>query len=208
MIPASTEIQNTFSDVRTAYRLLHDYQRLVLDSVSYLSNQLGLRYVGGWPKFSAVSPRRGSGGLDYWAWDWLNLIAYDFHFLGSLETEDDLGFSAFLISDTGYFCSDNDKPEKTDTTSFLPANKSRSLIGFIMSMGDWEAGYMEDAEAMKVFIEQDGKIIKPYARDGTFSCCFDLERLVSEPAVNELIDELIQRANQAGIPLKRRDFKE
>lgn len=207
MNPTPEQIEATFLDVRNAYRLLHDYQRMVMDGVKFLGNQLGLRYEGGWPKFSGVSPRAGGGTLDHWAWDWLNFVAYDFHFSNLAQEGSELPFSVLLISDTGFFCSDRKYVEATDTRTFLPAENSNTKVGFVLSSGEWQPDFMSDREAMKVFIEEGGRLMEPYNKPGILGKCYGLERLMSAESTNQLIDELILEANAACIPLKRQDFR-
>jgi hypothetical protein len=203
MKPPSSAIDSALLDVRKAYRLLHDYQRMVLDAVTYLGNQLGLTYAGGWPKFSAATPRRGGGKLDNWAWDWLNMMEYDFHFTRDLAGGKTLSLSMLLISDTGYFCSHQKSPQQTETADFLPPEESQTKIGFVISATDWKPEFMEDREAMKIFIETGGELPDAFRWKGIVTRCYDLARLMSEESTNALIDELISAAKKAGVALER-----
>ncbi|MDC0302682.1 hypothetical protein OAL23_00780, partial [bacterium] len=111
MTPSKAEIDSLLIDVRKSYRLLHNYQRLVLDSLKYIGNQLNMPYRGGWTIFCGNQARNGKGCLDQWAWDWLGMYAYEFRF--DLRHDNDRGIeipegdfvtvAASVISDTGYF---------------------------------------------------------------------------------------------------------
>jgi hypothetical protein len=199
-------IENAFLDVRNAYRLLHDFQRMVLDAVAFIGSQFGLTYDGGWPKFSATTPRGGHGKLDCWAWDWLNLMQYEFYFFRELGRGKELWFSVILVSDTGYFSSKSETLQKTDVADFLPAEQARTMVGFIMStreLNQWKPEFQGDRAAMRSFVEKGGKLPPKFAAPGFVTKCYDAGRLMSEASTSALIDELIVVANGAGIPLER-----
>ena len=196
-------IEAALLDVRKAYRLLHDYQRMVMDALDYVGTQFGLTYLGGWPKFSGAMPRPGRGGLDYLAWDWLNMMAYDFHFTREIEEGKTLMVSMLLISDTGYYCSKEEALEQIDPADFLPLEQSGTKIGFVISVKEWRPEFMEDRAAMRAFIETGGKLPSEFEGKGIVTRCYDLARLMSEDSTNGLIDELIAVAKKAHIPLQR-----
>lgn len=199
-----TPFPTVMQDVRRAYRLLHDYQRMVLDGVAYLGKQMGLTYVGGWPKFSSVTPRAGKGGLQtHWAWDWLNLMQHDFHFQLLEEKTVRAHVSMLLISDTGYFFSERDHLVKTDVADFLPAEKSQTLLGFIIARETWGyMGFMEDREGMRKFI-LNGEL-PPHLRElGMIGLCYDLAELETEAKASVLADKVVAKASAAGVPLSR-----
>lgn len=191
-------------DVRKAYRLLHDYQRLVLDAVNYIGRQLELDYVGGWPKFSDATPRPGKGSFDCWAWDWLNFMEYDFHFTKTTSDNRTIYFSALLISDSGYFSSPDTNEDATDTSNFLPAEQSQSLLGIVMCHSDWPAPlFMEDRAEMKRFIETKGELPPDLTAAGVVAKCFPLTRLATESEASRLVDEIVLFAKSHKIPLSR-----
>src|SRR5206468_2434303 len=80
-------------------------------------------YKGGYPYFSDCAPREGKGSLDDWAWDWLNLMFYEFHFQRETAKEQWLNLSIWLFSDTGYFISDERTREQTDVSTFVPVER-------------------------------------------------------------------------------------
>jgi len=203
--PSSAKIDQALLDVRKAYRLLHDYQRMVLDAVNYIGKQFGLSYKGGLSKFSNAAPRDDKGRLDLCAWDWLNMVFYEFYFRP--EGEDDntsLRFSVLLISDTGYFCAEEETLAKANVAGYLPPDQSSTKVGFILSDHRWDAfSFTENKNAMKTFIEKGGELPAEYAAKGIYGICVDLARLSSEEKTNALLDELVVFAQANGIPLKR-----
>jgi hypothetical protein len=201
-------IEATLLEVRKAYRLLHDYQRLVLDSVDYVGKQLGFEYAGGYSKFSATAPGQGKGQLKCWAWDWLNMVQYEFHFTRGGEGGGLWRFSILLISDTGYFCSTSDEAQKRDIDSFLPLEESATKVGFLLSAREWPApAFMRDKEGMKRFIERDGEMPPEHVAAGVVSGCWSLARLASEEEASRLVDEIVLRARANNIPLQRVEKK-
>ena len=94
-------IKDTLQEARKAYRFLYDYQKRILDLVSYIGGKYGFRYRGGYSKFSNSSPRDGKGNLGNWAWDWLNLYFYEFNFepKRQVKTPFILQFSYLMIQD-------------------------------------------------------------------------------------------------------------
>jgi len=201
---SGAKIEHALLDVRKAYRLLHDYQRMVLDAVNYIGKQFGASYGGGYAKYSAVTPRDGKGHLDCCAWDWLNMVLYEFFFTQKLEGDNLLRFSILIISDTGYFCAEDKALEKTNVAGYIAPDRSLTKVGFIISGKEWpDLSFMEDKATMKMFIENDGEIPVELAASGILGKCVDLARLASEEETNVLLDELVVLAQANGIPLKR-----
>lgn len=194
-------------DVRRAYRLLHDYQRMVLDAIHYLGRQLELPYIGGWPKFSDRPPTERAArpdDLQRWAWDWLNFYLYDFHFRRDTPDGASIYFSILLISDTGFFLSEAPDASETQTADFLPSERSQTLIGVIMSAKDWPGPqFMETRERVKTFIETGGELHKDQIDAGLVAKCYPLSRLSSEASASQLVDEIVLFAKSQGIPLSR-----
>jgi hypothetical protein len=198
---SASKIESALLDVRRAYRLLHEYQRLVLDAVDYIGKEFGLTYVGGWPKFSHATPREGTGQLSNWAWDWLNMVLYEFHFRKTLPDGSRLRFSVLLISDTGYFCAPDDRLEKTRVSGYLPAAKSATKLGFFLSVKEWDVEIVGDKAAMRRFIETGGELPAIFAAKGILGKCVDLANIASEEKTQALLEEIAAFAKSGGIPL-------
>jgi hypothetical protein len=202
-------MEAVFLDVRKAYRLLHDYQRLILDAVNYMGRQLGLEYVGGWPKFSDRPPterKQKPDDLTRWAWDWLNFMEYDFHFQQVISETSTIHFSVLLISDSGFYCALDSDCDETETIKFLPAEQSESLLGIVMCHNDWpNPDFMQDRKGMKTFIETRGELPPDLAAAGVVAKCFPLIRLAGESEATQLVDEIVLLAKSHKIPLSRID---
>jgi hypothetical protein len=122
-------INDILLNVRKAYRLLFEYQKRILDLVSFIGGSFGFSYRGGYPKFSNPSPQKGKGNLNNWSWDWLNMYCYQFAF-GSKKTNDTtIAFAVVLINDTGYYQSNNTKQiHQTNVSAFDRVENSQSKL--------------------------------------------------------------------------------
>jgi hypothetical protein len=201
------DLQPALLDVRRAYRLLYNYQRAAMDAASYIGNKLGFKYEGGYPKFSSGPPRAGGGSFQHWAWDWLNMVLYEFHFRREEEGEPHLKMSMFLISDTGYFCSKQEAPDKRNVAAFLPAEESRTMVGFLLSPSPWlGTKFLDSKEEMKAFIEES-KLPEVYRAHGVYAACHDFSRICDEASTDELIKELVAGAERANILIQCVDHK-
>lgn len=147
----SNNIDKTLLEVRKAYRLIYDFQSKILDLISFIGGSYKQNYEGGWCKFSNPSPKDGKGDLNNWAWDWLNMYYYEFHFkrtvLDKLEIEADnhakgyLHFSVFLVADTGYFeeKQNNTQLNENDIYNFKNVESSKTKLIFVVGKNKWEA---------------------------------------------------------------------
>jgi hypothetical protein len=127
------------TEVRKSYRLLYDYQKRILDLVDFIGKKYGLIYDGGYPKFSHVAPRNGRGNLNLWAWDWLNMYYYEFHFSNKKSRNDTIFFSIFLLNDNGFFKSHHDnKINKTSVSKFSGIEDSESELIFVVGKNLWD----------------------------------------------------------------------
>lgn len=204
MTSYSSEVTQALIDVRNAYRLLHDYQRAVLDAVRYIGAQLGFAYAGGYPNFSDCTPREGKGSLDNWAWDWLNLYFHDFHFVRNKEGDEALNLSIWLFSDTGFYASEHPSPDETDITTFAKAEESGTKIGFILYR-HWrkEYNFIEDDEAVRSFLKRNGELPQLLKEAGICAMIRDFSFIVGQESTDALLDELVQFGQTNGFLISR-----
>lgn len=133
-----SNIKSTLLEARKAYRYLYDYQKRILDLISFISGKYSFNYKGGWPKFSANSPKNGKGNLGLWAWDWLNLYFYEFNFETKIINNENIYFSIFVLNDTGYYDALNvNGADKIDTNSFTSVEDSESKLIFVAGKNMW-----------------------------------------------------------------------
>ncbi|HKW28845.1 MAG TPA: hypothetical protein VJT54_05885 [Verrucomicrobiae bacterium] len=202
---STAKIDEALLDVRKAYRLLHDYQRMALDAAKYIGTQLELTYVGGYPCFSKCAPRDGKGSLDNWAWDWLNLMFYEFHFHREITKDQWINLSIWLFSDTGYFISDDRARNQTDVNTFLPVDKAGTKVGFLLYR-DWKQEYYrlrDNEEYLRRFLEHEGELPELLKDGGVLGTCCDFSQLADEASTEAVIDGLVRLAQDGKLPLNR-----
>jgi len=134
------DLNNGLIEVRKAYRLLYDYQKRILDLMSFIGGSFNREYNGGYPKFSGSGPNNGRGKLDLWAWDWLNMYYYEFNFRQKTVKSATQYFSIFLVTDTGYFQVKQESDIlKTKLSSFEIPERSQSKLIFVIGDNLWDA---------------------------------------------------------------------
>jgi hypothetical protein len=103
---------------------------LVLDVMKVIGDLTSREYYGGWSKFSDPGPGNGKGALDRWAWDWLNMYCYEFHF-GTVPIGDNkIAFSVWLVSDSGFY--DEESGDKRNLESFSSVENSTTKLVFVI----------------------------------------------------------------------------
>jgi hypothetical protein len=198
------QFEGVLVDVRKAYRLLHDYQRLILDAMKYIASQLGLAYDGGFPRFSGRTPGGNNTDLDLWAWDWLNMLWWEFHF-SSRPKEGHPYLSICLLSDTGRFESENDHVDiqKTDTFHNITASKSKLLFKATNRFEEWDwnfPDYRDDAILRQL---TSGNPAIYHKEKQVFTACCDVSCLCNSESVDATLKDFVEKAqNYVAMSLK------
>lgn len=197
------EIKRTLLEARKAYRFLYDYQKRILDLVSFIGGKYGFRYKGGYSKFSNSSPKDGKGLLTNWAWDWLNLYYYEFNFEPMQIGTDKIHFSVFVLNDTGYFDARNEKEaNKINTSSFRSVEESESKLIFVVGKNMWngwgmnwdEPAFLSQTSGDKLAGE-DKMVFKHYSleefenEEKAMACIRDFEKFCTGQGVNFKVKE-------------------
>lgn len=199
------QFEDVLVDVRKAYRLLHDYQRLVLDSMKYIASQLGMHYNGGWPKFSGITPCGNNKDLDKWAWDWLNMLWWEFHFM-SRPRENNPYLRICLLSDTGSFESESGRVDSTRTDTFDNVKASKSKLLFIADKHSEESNW-------KFPDYWDGTVLRELTHNNPakyhdekkiiFTACYDVSRLCNTESVDAMLRDFIEKSGgDIGLSIK------
>lgn len=184
-------------DVRKSYRLLHDYQRLILDASKFIGDQLGMTYRGGFPKFSNNPPGPGRGDLGRWAWDWLGMMAHEFQFNRSID-DGDIVLSLVHLPDTGAMKLPHAR--RTHTEEFGNVSTSTSEVAFIYSViptGEdssqhWNFTFLHNDAERLAFLE-DKELPKKYTQLGMGSFFTPLHMLFDEASALQVITDLKKR---------------
>ncbi len=199
------EIDRALLDVRRAYRLLHDYQRAALDGVKYIGSQLGFNYRDGYPHFSDPPPKNGRDALNCWAWDWLNLVHFDFNFAKISEDGEEIFLSIMLFSDTGFYISANMDADPTDVRAFANVEFSETKVGILIYrewLDAWNSTFYEK-QSIRRFLEHDGELHEEIRLAGVVGKCFRFSQLSDEASADALVAEIIQLGRSNNFPLAR-----
>lgn len=199
------QIESSLADVRRAYRLLHDYQRSALDTIKYIAARLGFVYRNGGPNFSDPAPRTGSSDLlDRWAWDWLNLVFFDFTFKPAEEPAEaqPVLFAIFLVSDTGYFLSERADVHKTRTETFETPESSGTKVGFFF-FRDWpdNNNFINDRLAVQRFLQSGAELPEELRKMGVIGKCVDFRELADQESTDRVVASLEEWARVNGFHL-------
>lgn len=196
----TTQLQEILPDVRAAYRLLYFYQERVLGTVQYVADSLGLRYDGGYSKFSDVTPRDGYGRLDNWAWDWLNMYRYEFNFKGWEIAGKQLDVSIFVQSDTGFY--DRLDADQTRPDTFAKVEQSATRLQFLIGSNLWHSAVAAEFALTQRSSCTDYTILTDDATPGGLLIvkAFPLEEFADERAIDQRLMELVTFCTANGIP--------
>ncbi len=133
-----------FSDIRTAYRLIYEYQKRVLDLVFYLRAKFNFpNRIGGFKHFSRPIPATRAYSTEYkdanldifkgmWAWDFLYSYAMEYYFGEKPVGKKVYSMSVLVISDSGFFSSRQQAPDKRNIHSFASVEDSETLAFLIL----------------------------------------------------------------------------
>jgi hypothetical protein len=186
--------RDVFLHVRNAYRLLHDYQRMLLDIIRYIRLQLNVSGYVVREKFR--NPSWENKALDESSWAWLPMFQGWILFW---KENHSLNLSFLVISDTGFI--DATQVSDEDVVSdFTPAKESSTKFAFIIHDG-WERlqGFLNDKRQMKTFINGDGNL-----PDGFVGKCYDMSCLTSEFGADKIVKDIIDLAKKNEWPLDYR----
>jgi hypothetical protein len=188
---------DVFLNVRKAYRLLHDYQCMVLDIIRYIRSQLNVSQYGVREEFRYSSWENNA--LDRSSWAWLPMYQGWIYFWKEFENNRWLFLSFLVISDTGFI--DATQVNGEDMVSdFTPAEKSSTKFAFMIHPG-WEPlhVFLNDKPKMKAFINGDRNL-----PDGFIGNCYDMSCLTSELGADKIVKEIRDLARKNGWPLDYR----
>lgn len=134
------EIDNTFIDIRNAFRLLSRYQEIVLNIINYIREQTPFTDMWGSKScFSnEIKPRQSPDGeyakLDLrkerniCGLDFLYGHFFEYYFSYIEKNEHKIEMSIFQISDDGYFISNKSIKHIMDVSSYESSEYSHSYI--------------------------------------------------------------------------------
>lgn len=189
------QFESALIDVRKAYRLLYLYQGRILDLMKFIGDNLIFRYSGGWSWFSQNAPRQGSGRLENWAWDWLNMYFYEFNFSNKLIEGSKISFSIFLLSDTGFY--DTTNAHKLDLNAFASAEVATTKLIFLVGKNSWHKDY--ENEFALTFKKESTGFIKNSENRVLIAKPFALSRFINSDETRKCLLEFVSLCQQNGL---------
>lgn len=149
----SKELDNAFTDVRNAFRLLARYQSRVQSIVNYIREHTPYTDMWGNRRYCDTihsridCPDKGYANLrvsqDMWSWDFLYNYMFEYYFGQQKFGRKTIEMSVIQVSDDGYYKSMANNPSPTDISTFLPADESNSYL--ILTVG-WNAWLRDEQE--------------------------------------------------------------
>ena len=193
-------------EARKAYRFLFQYQQRILDLMSFIGGSFNLKYAGGFSKFSNATPRDGRGKLENWAWDWLNMYFYEFHF----QYNDNVKFSAFIVNDTGYYDSEcaEESRKRLDVEDFEKVERSNTTLIFVAAKDMWgspkEWGNWQSQE----FLNTEHLVAKQEGGTGVMiSKIYSLNSFATEQDAIDSLKDFSSYCCRYDIPIKYQERK-
>lgn len=203
------EIKKTLLEARKAYRFLCEYQRRILDLIDFIGKKYDYTYQGGYSKFSDVTPRNGKGYLNNWAWDWLNMYYYEFHFNTRKVGNDDIYFSIFVLNDTGFFKvkEKNEKADKRYTNTFEKVEFSESKLIFVAGKNQWTTknSFTKNDWSTSEFVLEETGIYQENENQLILFKSYSLEKFYNEESALRCIEDFQKYCKQNEIQF---DIKE
>jgi hypothetical protein len=191
------EFDNMILNVRNSFRLLYFFNRRILDLMKYIGNKFGIPFAGGYSMFSDPSPKNGTKnilGRDRWAWDWLNMYFYGFHF-----KKEKISLAIILQSDTGKWDSN---VENLDVENYEETSKSKTKLIFIFSNNNneyWDIvnEVYENENLNKGKFEKTFKI--PINKKNMYCMVFDISEFINKEATDNSLNKFIKYLNDNSI---------
>jgi len=136
------EFEKVLKDVRSSYRFLYQYQKRLMDLVTFISNHLGFQFAEGEPHFhnNSLKSLKNIDPGKHWAWNSLQLYNYNFiHSAKTLGNWKDVMLMINIVSDTGFY--DREALIQTRVEDFAPVEESKTQLHIILKTQgiEWKA---------------------------------------------------------------------
>lgn len=186
----------TFTEVRKAYRLLHDYQRMVIDAIRYIEREIDIPAWVVWSHF-AGDARAGNRYLTSSSWDWLPMMSSVFHFLRQ-EGDDYHGLTFLVISDDGFIPGDN--RDREDVTTFIPVEQSETRVATFLYRQHPHTfnKNLFPKDALHDFL-REGKALPPTITGRVYNA----EKFCDYEGLDQILSDLFTTARSIEFPLKK-----
>lgn len=199
----SKELDNAFTDVRNAFRLLARYQSRVLDIVNYIREHTPYTDMWGLRRYcNVISTRKNCPGDNYanlnvhcdmWSWDFMYNYLFEYYFGQVKIQRKTIDMSIIQVSDDGFYKSLANNPSPTDISTFLPSDESNSYLVFTAGWNEWLRDDVEDDNEafLNKFLAQS-KDVSIYKNDkGHWSITkrYPMQRFASQKEADQVISD-------------------
>ncbi|MDM1499640.1 hypothetical protein [Myroides odoratimimus] len=193
------ELNNFLIDSRKSFRNLFIYIDRIKDIMKYIDSILeGHQYSEGHTQFSNIATEKTRARLNKWAWDWLPMYNYEFHF--GVNQETNVSFSIIIIADTGFY--DTSNKDKLDIDQYGDVEQSESKIIFCVGKNNWfkNTKTEEDLAFEKIYsnncdeyngITNTSKYIYAYA--------YNLNSFLTKGQIRANLEDFINKCNDKKI---------
>lgn len=202
MNDTSPTAEDVFLSVRKSYRLLHDYQQMVIDAVRYIGRELDIPEWGAYSHFAAGDAVSGGNReLAYSSWAWLPMMHAAFHFTKQLPDTEWMSLSILVLSDTGFIEGDDGGKDKEDTTTFEDVGDSKTQFAFFV--------YRMHPHRFDTDLFGSGQLYN-FLRTGSdlgtsiAGKLYNADCLCSESQLNAVIQDILNAARILNVPLDLR----
>ena len=199
----SKELDNAFTDVRNAFRLLARYQSRVLDIVNYIREHTPYTDMWGLRRYcNVISTRKNCPGDNYanlnvhcdmWSWDFMYNYLFEYYFGQVKIQRKTIDMSIIQVSDDGFYKSLANNPSPTDISTFLPSDESNSYLVFTAGWNEWLRDDVEDDnEAFPNKFLAQSKDVSIYKNDkGHWSITkrYPMQRFASQKEADQVISD-------------------
>lgn len=201
MSESTPSANDVFLNVRKAYRLLHDYQQMVIDAIRYVSAQFDIEPNGGCARFGGDA-KQGYRYLSTPSWDWLPMMGWEFHFVKETVKNEWLSLSFYIASDTGFYRAAKDT-WKEDVSNFAAAEASETRVAVMLRRAHFESfSFMDDKSAMSQFL-QDGTLPPDLNDRGFVGKAYDMSCFLSQAEADRVVEDILALAKEKDMHLKR-----
>ena len=199
----SKVLDNAFTDVRNAFRLLARYQSRVLDIVNYIREHTPYTDMWGLRRYcNVISTRKNCPGDNYanlnvhcdmWFWDFMYNYLFEYYFGQVKIQRKTIDMSIIQVSDDGFYKSLANNPSPTDISTFLPSDESNSYLVFTAGWNEWLRDDVEDDNEafLNKFLAQS-KDVSIYKNDkGHWSITkrYPMQRFASQKEADQVISD-------------------
>lgn len=193
-----SELQLFLLNSRKSFRNLFIYIERIKDTIRYIDSiLLGHNFRTGHTQFSNIAKDNSGARLDNWAWDWLPMYAYEFHF--GVNPNNNISFSIFIIADTGFY--DLEQKDALAVDEFGAVEESKSKVVFCIGKNDWFNDKSEYSDFEKLFSKHEVEYDRIRLEEAKYlyAYSYDLESFIDLEGIRSNLEDFITRCKSLNL---------